>query len=437
MALDDELFLSRIRRILEGSTVPATITDPEGHVLFVNQATERLLGRSLKEVMGTRASRYFVEAEQVRGHGRRAAQGDRVEEEQVHLIHADGRHIPLAMVIADLRDEQNNHLATVGLAVDLSQQRHLKRRLRDARDRLRFYHDLMTHDLRNYAQTMGGYLESLLAGQLGPLSDEQMRVLRICRRQTRRTHHLLSQVNALLQTHEAEAHGARAHLSTTPLPPLVDEAMKRVAADYADREPCLEAEVPERAQVRVGDRFTDVLYHVISNAVVHNPAPEPKVWIRAEPCTEPSAGSPADSQDQPGGEASGEPGGGVSGQPGGEASGEPGGGASGQPGGEASEEPSDTAWRIIVADNGPGLPDSLRAQVLTDSGSFQRPGAGVGLRLVSALLRQCGGRLRLEDRVAGEPHRGVQAIIGTEASCFAETGAETGSAEPAAPETDA
>ena len=405
MPSDDHSFLSRLRRLLEGSTVPATITDPQGHVLFINAASERLLGRTLSEVQGERASAFFVEVDRVRGHGRIAAQGSRVEVDEVHLVHADGHRVPIAMVVADLRDEAETHVATVGLAVDLSQQRHLEQRLRDARDRLRFYYDLVTHDLRNYAQTMGGYLESLLDGKLGPLSDDQQRVLRICQRQTRRTNHLLSQVNVLLQAHDADESGAEANLSRVPLAPLVSQAVARVTAAYAERAPRIEAQVPEAAIVEVCPHFVEVLYSLISNAVIHNPVPEPRVWIRAEPCgespAEPCGESPAERRSAPPAEPCGE-----------------------SPAERRSAPPAEPpGWRIFVEDDGPGLPQELCDQVLTDSGGFDRPGAGVGLRLVLAVLHRCGGRLRYENRVADAPERGVRAIVETARACAPETDA--------------
>ena len=66
--------------------------------------------------------------------------------------------------------------------------------------------------------------------------------------------------------------------------------------------------------------------------------------------------------------------------------------------------------RIIVEDNGPGVPESEQAAVLQrfyrGEGARLTPGSGLGLSIVSAIARLHGFGLRLEDA-----HPGLRAVI--------------------------
>jgi two-component system sensor histidine kinase TctE len=73
-------------------------------------------------------------------------------------------------------------------------------------------------------------------------------------------------------------------------------------------------------------------------------------------------------------------------------------------------QPDDTHVRIIIADNGPGIPEADRARVFerfvraTDQGE----GCGLGLAIVRDIVAQHGGTVELRD---AQPH-GLQVVIG-------------------------
>jgi signal transduction histidine kinase len=83
--------------------------------------------------------------------------------------------------------------------------------------------------------------------------------------------------------------------------------------------------------------------------------------------------------------------------------------ASPAPNGEASirieVRAAERGAAVVVADRGPGIPGSDRERVLERfvrlEASRSRPGAGLGLSLVSAIARLHGGQLRLEDNAPG------------------------------------
>ncbi|HII99866.1 MAG TPA: HAMP domain-containing histidine kinase [Methanoregula sp.] len=72
-------------------------------------------------------------------------------------------------------------------------------------------------------------------------------------------------------------------------------------------------------------------------------------------------------------------------------------------------EEKETKAVVTIADSGPGIPDYLKQGVFD---RFQRgdttvSGKGLGLYICKTLIERYGGSIRVEDRVPGEPGRGV------------------------------
>jgi two-component system nitrogen regulation sensor histidine kinase NtrY len=58
-------------------------------------------------------------------------------------------------------------------------------------------------------------------------------------------------------------------------------------------------------------------------------------------------------------------------------------------------------WRIIVEDNGKGLPASLRDRLTEPYVTTRAKGTGLGLAIVKKIMEDHGGELALEDREGG------------------------------------
>lgn len=66
--------------------------------------------------------------------------------------------------------------------------------------------------------------------------------------------------------------------------------------------------------------------------------------------------------------------------------------------------------KVTVEDNGPGIPDDQKSILFGRSwrGSPEKAGKGLGLFICRALVERYGGRIWVEDRVAGNPGSGVK-----------------------------
>ena len=66
-----------------------------------------------------------------------------------------------------------------------------------------------------------------------------------------------------------------------------------------------------------------------------------------------------------------------------------------------------------MEDNGPGIPDSLKARLFTrfQRGATKASGRGLGLYLVKTLVDDYHGTVRVEDRVPGDYKQGTRFVV--------------------------
>lgn len=129
---------------------------------------------------------------------------------------------------------------------------------------------------------------------------------------------------------------ARAARVTLPRTPLRVHHETKAGLVYARCDPALE----------------EAFLNLAMNAVVHNPSPEPQVWLKAR----------------------------------------------------TTGQGSGARVTVTIADDGPGLPGPVRRAL---EAGRPPPGRGVGLRAAQVLVARSGGTLRVRDRVRGHPERGV------------------------------
>jgi signal transduction histidine kinase len=69
--------------------------------------------------------------------------------------------------------------------------------------------------------------------------------------------------------------------------------------------------------------------------------------------------------------------------------------------------------QIAVEDNGPGIPDELKARIFVrfQRGNTKAHGKGLGLYLVKSLVESYGGKVWVEDRVPGDHTKGAKFVV--------------------------
>jgi signal transduction histidine kinase len=205
------------------------------------------------------------------------------------------------------------------------------------------YVALLTHDISNYNQTTRGYLEMLLDEQLGPITDEQARVLTTCLRQCRRIQSLIDAIRLLEQL-------VRTAPATEPLDldEVIRDTILAVQREYSDRDIRVRF-IPAHRQVLAEPQLSVVFHQLLSNATRHNDSEVVEIDLHLSKST--------------------------------------------------SEPPM---WRILVADNGNGVPPAKRDLVFGRLENEQVHGAGLGLSLTRALVTRWGGEIWLEQTDEGQ-----------------------------------
>lgn len=195
---------------------------------------------------------------------------------------------------------------------------------------------LLSHDISNFNQTSKGYLEMLLADQIGELSDEQARVMTICLRQTNRIQNLISAVRMMVELAIAPV-----HQTTVDLDAAVEAAIASVERDFCDREVRVDF-VPANRVALAEDHLTCLFRHLLSNGVQHNDSEVVDLSLEIS----------------------------------------------------AVEDPP--RWRILISDNGDGISAMRGKHLFQRIDTEDVHGAGVGLCLVKRMVDRWDSEIWLE-----------------------------------------
>lgn len=130
----------------------------------------------------------------------------------------------------------------------------------------------------------------------------------------------------------------------------VKSAVKRVGSIYPALDITMSIGMTE-APVRADDLLEHLLSNLLENAYEHNPSEEKHAWVTVMPVS--------------------------------------------------------IGYELRVADNGPGIPEDIRVGILQPS----RRRAGLGLHMSWHIAQKYGGKLHIEDRVAGNPTQGAAVVV--------------------------
>jgi len=69
-------------------------------------------------------------------------------------------------------------------------------------------------------------------------------------------------------------------------------------------------------------------------------------------------------------------------------------------------------WRVVVEDNGDGIPAEARAKLYQRYARFSpKEGTGLGMSIVKALIDVMSGTIEVEDRVPGKQDEGARVLL--------------------------
>ena len=288
--------------------------DPTGHIVSWNPGAQRFKGYTASEIIGQHFSVFYppediqsrkpeIELEIAQSVGRLEDEGWRVRKDGTQfwanvvitaLRNADGELVGFAKVTRDLTKRRAAErqaiedarriageealrraaeLRTVELAdlLDRSRQQaeeiEVRRREADVANRTKTdFLAAMSHELRTPLNAIAGYVQLLMLGVRGPLTDEQRSDLgRIQRSQQ----HLLSLINDILNFSRLEAGAVTYDLQPVPMTAVLDVAASMITPQVGtkgivfDLEPC----PPMLMVLADASKLEQILLNLLSNAV--------------------------------------------------------------------------------------------------------------------------------------------------------------------------
>ncbi|MGH3131331.1 MAG: PAS domain S-box protein, partial [Gaiellaceae bacterium] len=206
-------------RLLFDTALDAVVTmDASGTIIGWNAQSEATFGWSAEEAVGRRLADTIVPPEYRIAHERGLARflatgkgtllNQRIE---ITALHRDGQEFPVELAItplerggtyefsAFLRDISERKRAEAERDRLLEAERAQTERLREL-DRLKDeFVALVSHELRTPLTSIRGYLELVLEGETGPLTDDQARFLGVVERNAARLQHLVGDLLFIAQ----------------------------------------------------------------------------------------------------------------------------------------------------------------------------------------------------------------------------------------------
>ena len=230
----------------------------------------------------------------------------------------------------------------------------LYKQTKELKEQAELYVDLMSHDINNMNQVARGFIEISIQN-FNPGPDEKEYLENAVSSLTT-VSRLIENVSKL----KTQREGGLVNRSVD-----ICEILKTVIASFSnipDREVTIHFEPVPQCYITANDLVGDVFSNLIGNSIKHSDPDKPlKIDIKIE---------------------------------------------------KTSEENRDY-HKIIVEDNGTGIPDNMKARLFAkhERGMGKATGKGLGLYLVKTLVEDYNGKIWVEDRVPGDHTKGTKFVI--------------------------
>ncbi|WP_115527979.1 MULTISPECIES: CHASE domain-containing hybrid sensor histidine kinase/response regulator [Xanthomonas] len=298
------------RAILAHAGYAIIATDSSGFVTLFNRAAEKLLGYNADDVIGRRKASQFVEPEELQDRAHLLSEQTGVP--VAHTLEAvaaltslgrsdtsewtyvgyDGRRLPVLLTLSTLRDDNDQVIGYLGVAVDLTEQKLHEKQLRLAMDAAKSANQSksdflanMSHEIRTPMNAILGMLYLLQRSELpGAAQDMVTKIDRSART-------LLEIINDILDFSKIEA--GRIDLERAPfdLNQLFDNIADLMRSSLSAKPVEMIVEpLPRDSRWLLGDalRINQVLVNLVGNAIKFTEQGEVVLSVRRFPSGDPN-----------------------------------------------------------------------------------------------------------------------------------------------------
>ncbi|MCD0278993.1 response regulator [Xanthomonas melonis] len=298
------------RAILAHAGYAIIATDSAGFVTLFNPAAEKLLGYNADDVIGRRKASQFVEHDQLQERAQRLSEqtgvpvapaleavaaltslGRSDTSEWTYVSH-DGRRLPVLLTLSTLRDDNDQVIGYLGVAVDLTEQKLHEKQLRLAMDAAKSANQSksdflanMSHEIRTPMNAILGMLYLLQRSELGGAAQDMVAKI------DRSARNLLEIINDILDFSKIEA--GRIDLERAPfdLNQLFDNIADLMRSSLSAKPVEMIVEpLPRDSRWLLGDalRINQVLVNLVGNAIKFTEQGEVVLSVRRFPSGDPN-----------------------------------------------------------------------------------------------------------------------------------------------------
>jgi PAS domain S-box-containing protein len=264
--MEEELKASeeRYRDLFENANDGIYILDRAGRIVSFNRKAEELTGYTVEEVRG-QSYTLFLPPGPERKKARRAflknmrGQPDKTE---LTIIRKDGREVILELSTRPIW--QGGQIVGIqGIGRDITERKELERLKSD-------FISTVSHELRTPLTSIKGYVDLVLAGDVGPLTPEQKEFLTIVSQNTTR---LTELINDLLEIERLESGKIEFEFAELDLAEVLENVARSLHVNAEQKGLEFLTEIPSGLKVR-GDRerLAQVFLNLLSNAIKYTPA---------------------------------------------------------------------------------------------------------------------------------------------------------------------
>ncbi|MDR6673675.1 CHASE domain-containing protein [Xanthomonas sp. 1678] len=297
------------RTILANAGYAIVATDPDGTITLFNPAAETMLGYAAHEMIGRKATGLFLDPEQLASRAEHmAAQSGmavvpafesvaalstlgRSDTREWTYVSKDGRPFPVLLTLSTLRDDNDQVIGYLGIAVDLTEQKRHERELRLAIDAAETANQSksdflanMSHEIRTPMNAILGMLYLLQHSELPQAAKDMIQKIDTSARS------LLEIINDILDFSKIES--GRIDLESEPFD--LNQLLENIAALMTSAISAKPVEMiveplPAGCRWLRGDalRLNQVLINLVGNAIKFTEQGEVALSVRSFPSPEP------------------------------------------------------------------------------------------------------------------------------------------------------
>lgn len=254
--------LHQLAAIVEHSNDAIIATTLDGTILTWNAGAELLYGYSQNEVRGRPIallhSRKILPEELFQ----RISRGESFKQLETVNFTKDGRRVDVSLTVSPMLDRSGKVIAASTIARDVTERRHLDQMKDD-------FVGTVSHELRTPLTAIKGFIELVVDGDAGPLTESQREFLQIASRNADR---LGSLINDLLDVNRIESDRLEIRAEPTDLAAVLHDVATTFRPMAQSKGLAFEIQI-DRLPAIVGDgpRLVQVFSNLVSNAIKYTP----------------------------------------------------------------------------------------------------------------------------------------------------------------------